>query len=63
MSYSHGVVNDSWQACSDIRLLMPGVDACEARTAGWSQALTGQADRCLLVRGRQRHVVPLTRTC
>jgi hypothetical protein len=48
MSYSHGVVNGSRQACPDIRPLMRGVDACEARTVGWSQALIGQSARCLL---------------
>jgi len=48
MSYSHGVVNGSRQACPHIRPLMPGVGACEARTVGWSQALIGQSARCLL---------------
>lgn len=63
MSYSHGVVNGSRQACPDIRPLMPGVDACEARTVGWSQALSASQPSACSVRGRQRHVVPLTRTC
>ena len=48
MSYSHRVVNGLRQACPDIRPLMAGVDAYEARTVGWSRALIGQSDRCLL---------------
>jgi len=48
MSYSHGVVNGSRHTCPDIRPLMPGVAACEARAVGWSQALIGQSARRLL---------------